>query len=373
MKPQQLSQRMATFDMTAVRAMFERAALLKNPIDLSVGQPDFDVPELVKEEAINAIRNGKNRYTPAGGLPAFKTAIAEELKRDGIGCESVMAVSGASGGLLLALWALADENCEVLVPDPYFIGYPHLIRLAGAEVRFIDTYPKMRLTPELLQTAIQQSPASRKILLFNSPVNPSGIVYSEDEIKALVAVTKRHGVQVICDEVYDKFTFDAKFISWARFDNLAVVVRALGKSWAMTGWRCGLAGGPRHIIDAMTALQQVTFVCVNSPAQWAGIEAFKTDLKPYIDTYRRRRDLTYEMLRRRFELQEPQGAFYAFAKAPGGDVDRFLAKCLEKEVLVVAGSLFSQKNSHFRVSFALGDEKLKEGLRRLGEVADELG
>src|ERR1035437_7485050 len=113
---QQLSSRMGTFDMTAVRAMFERAAQLKNPIDLSVGQPDFDVPELVKEEAINAIRSGKNRYTPAGGIPAFKTAIAEELKRDGIACESVMAVSGASGGLLLALWALADENCEVLVP-----------------------------------------------------------------------------------------------------------------------------------------------------------------------------------------------------------------------------------------------------------------
>jgi len=367
-----LARRMATLDMSGVRAMFERAAKMTDPIDLAVGQPDFEVPSAVQEAAIAAIRSGFNRYTPAAGIPGFKQAVRDELGRDGVQCESVMAVAGASGGLLLALWALADEDSEVLIPDPYFLGYPHLVSLVGAQARYLDTYPQMRLTPERLGKAIGESRAKHKILLFNSPVNPTGVVYSEAEIKALAEVTQALGVQVICDEVYDKFTFKTPFTSWLRFDSQAVGVRTLGKSWAMTGWRCGFAAGPTAVIEAMTAIQQVTFVCVNSPAQWASIEAFRTSVRPLIEDYGRKANMAYEALRANFEIPVPEGAFYIFAKIPGDDPALFHQCCLKEQVLVVPGELFSKRSTHFRLSFALSDEKLKAGLERLNKVANQI-
>jgi aspartate/methionine/tyrosine aminotransferase len=367
-----LANRMAGLDMSSIRAMFERAALLKNPIDLAVGQPDFDVPDAVKAAAIEAIRAGHNRYTPAAGMPGFKQAVREELAREGVSCEAVMATAGASGGLLLALWALADESCEVLVPDPYFVGYPHLVSLVGAKIRYIDTYPSMRITPELLRAAVCENPHLRKVLLFNSPANPTGIVYTEAEIQSLVAVTQQHDVQVIADEVYDKFSFTTPFVSWLKWDPQAVSIRTLGKSWAMTGWRCGFAAGPSQLIDAMTVLAQVTFVCVNSPAQWAAIEAFRTPMHSMVEVYAKKARLAYESLKARFEIQVPEGAFYIFAKIPGGNPADFHKRCLKHEVLVVPGELFSQKNTHFRLSFALSESVLKLGLDRLNNIAMEI-
>ena len=355
--------------------MFETSAKMKNPINLSLGQPDFDVPEAVKEAAIQAIRDGKNGYTMTTGIPELCSAISSDLKKKGIPAEAVMAVSGASGGLILALLALADELTSVLIPDPCFVSYAHMVRLAGATPRSIDTYPDFRLTPKKLETAFQDcqnSKITKHLLLFNTPVNPTGVAYTAEEIQNLAKTAKRLGLQVISDEVYEYFSYDFKHESWLKHDKNALMVHTFGKTWGMTGWRSGFVAGPQAIIDQIKTLQQFTFICTPHPVQWACITALQTDIDPLIQSYRKKRDFVYESLKTAYSLPFPQGAFYAFPKIPGGNADLFVKKCLEKELLIVPGKAFSQKNTHFRLSFATDEKTLEKGMDLLLKIAKEL-
>jgi len=363
--------RMRSLESSGIRKMFEMAGKMKNPIDFSLGQPHFDVPEPVKKAAIAAIQNGKNRYSVTAGFPEFREAVMEALSKEGVRPESVMGTAGASGGLTLALLALADESVEVLMTDPCFVTYGHLVRLTGARPKWMDTYPDFRLTPKHLEDAVRagDSKIERRILLFNSPVNPTGVAYTADEIKALAATSRRLGLQVISDEVYDRFCYDFPHECWLKHDPSAVLVRTFGKTWGATGWRVGHAAGPKEIIEQMTMLQQFTFVCVNTPSQWAAIEALKTDVSPFIEAYKRKRDLVYEGLRETYKMTHPQGAFYAFPQIPGKDAEDFLKRCIEKEILIVPGKFFSSRNTHFRISFALDDETLKRGIEILVRIA----
>lgn len=354
----------------AVRQIFERASRMKNPVDLSVGLPDFEVPERIRKAAVVAIEQGRNRYTSSPGISELRRAIEQALKREGVPFGSVIATSGATGGLISALLALADHSTEVLLTDPCFVTYPHMVALARACTRWIDTYPDFRLTPERIEATAAVVPAGRrKILIFNSPVNPTGIAYTAEEIARLAATTRRLGIQVISDEVYDLFSYDFPHECWLKHDPGAVLVRTFGKTWAVTGWRCGYAAGPVEIIEAMIAVQQILYVCVPTPAQWAAIEALNTDMTHQRDLYRRKRDLAHASLSREFSVHRPQGAFYAFAEAPGGNAVRFLEECWKREVLVVPGEAFSRKGTHFRVSFALSDDRLAKGLVLLADAA----
>ncbi|MBI4404312.1 MAG: aminotransferase class I/II-fold pyridoxal phosphate-dependent enzyme [Deltaproteobacteria bacterium] len=364
-----LADRMQFYDMSGVRKLFELAAKMKDPVDLSLGLPDFDAPQRIKDSAMEAIQKGKNRYTMAAGIPELRKAIEQDLMREGVNAEATMAISGASGGLVLALLALADSDTEVLVPDPYFITYPHMVRLTGAPIRFIDTYPDFRLTPEKLQTAVNQMPkGKRRVLIFNSPVNPSGIAYRAEEIRELASCARLLDLQVISDEVYNQFSYDFSHHSWLKHDSTAILIRTFGKTWGMTGWRCGYAAGPKAVIDAMTALQQFIYVCVNAPSQWASVVALQTEMKKEIESYRKKRDFIYEQLKGAFKIAKPEGAFYAFPEMPC-NAERFQQECLKREVLIVPGGAFSQRNTHFRISFALSDEKLKRGVELLLDVA----
>ncbi len=360
------AERMKVLQPSAIRRMFEMGQMMKNPIDLSLGRPNFDVPVEMKNAMKRAIDEGKNGYTVTAGAPEFLVAVRKYLARENVHPEGVMAIAGGSGGLILALLAMADESCEVLVTDPGFVSYNHFIRLAGSTPRYIDTYPDLKLTPERLRAAV--TPKTR-ILIFNSPVNPTGVAYSPEEIKALAEESRRLGLQVISDEVYDEFCFDFPHECWLKHDSGAVLVRALTKTYGVPGWRCGFAAGPKKIIDQMTMLQQFTFVCMNTPAQYAAIEAFQLDRRAVIADFKRRRDYVYGELSRVFEVVKPQGAFYIFPKAPRGDSAAFLQKCIEHEILVVPGDAFSAKNTHFRVSYAVADDVLQRGVELLIRLA----
>ncbi|MBF0105577.1 MAG: aminotransferase class I/II-fold pyridoxal phosphate-dependent enzyme [Deltaproteobacteria bacterium] len=368
------AKRMNQLQSSSIRKMFEMAAKMKNPVNLSLGMPDFDVPANVKKQAVKAINDGKNKYTLTRGIPEFTLAIVDTLKNEGVNTESVMAVSGASGGLVLALLAMADDAAEVLIPDPCFVSYQYMVSLSGAKIRRIDTYPDFRLTPELLAKAVtaskKENPAiKQRILLFNSPVNPTGIAYHASEIKALATTAKKHHLQVISDEVYDRFCYDFKHECWLKHDTNALLIRTLGKTHGMTGWRSGYAAGPASIIEQMTMLQQFTYVCVNTPTQWASIEALKTNVDHLIKSYKSKRDMIYEGLKNHYNLQKPQGAFYAFPECPDGDGEAFLKKCIANEILIVPGSAFSQRHTHFRLSFALSDQELERGIKALVKVS----
>ncbi len=346
--------------------MFELAASMKNPINLSLGQADFDVPENVKRSAIEAIQRGKNRYSITAGEPDFQSATKNFLHRQGLEVESVMGIAGASGGLVLSLFAFADSRCEVLIADPYFVCYTALIQITGATPKLIDTYPEFKLTPEKLKASAS---AKSRVLIFNSPSNPTGVAYTEKEISELAACAKSLGLQVISDEVYDSFSYDFPHVSWLKYDKDAVLIRSFSKTGGMPGWRAGYAAGPAAIIEKLKVLQQFTFVCTNTPSQWAAIEAFNTDISPHIQAYKKKRDLVCSVLSGSFNFVKPSGAFYIFPEIPGGDSEYFVKRCIERELLIVPGKAFSQRDSHFRISYATDDTTLQRGLEILVDIA----
>jgi aspartate aminotransferase/aminotransferase len=242
-----------------------------------------------------------------------------------------------------------------------------MVRLAEAQPKFISTYPDFKLTPKQLEAAC--TPRS-KVLIFNSPVNPTGVAYSREEIAALASTAKRLKLKVISDEVYDLFCYDFPHDSWLKHDSDAILVRSFSKTWGMPGWRVGFVSGPAEVVDQMKVLQQFSFVCVPTPFQYACAEALKLSMEEYREKYARKRDIAFEGLKGAFKVSRPGGAFYIFPEYPGGDGERFLAKCMEQEVLVVPGNTFSQKNSHFRVSYALDNETLQRGVEKLVKIAN---
>ena len=358
-----IADRMGMIDSSGIRKVFDLGKTLKNPINLSIGQPDFDVPEPVKASAMHAIETGHNKYTVTQGIPELRSAVLKvEKKRCGISHDSVLITSGVSGGLLLAFMTLVNPGDKVAIPDPYFVMYKHLCRLLGRVPVYVDTYPDFRLTVKDLEAA---GAADAKILLLNSPNNPTGAVIPEKDLKAIAKWAKKNSVFLITDEVYSTFCYDGEFSSVASFSDDVLLLNGFSKSAAMTGWRLGYAVGPEPIIQEMTKLQQFSFVCAPSIAQYAGLVALSLATDPHVRVYRAKRDMLYEGLSRKFNVQKPEGAFYAFVEAPEGDGDAFVKKAIEHSVLVIPGSVFSERKTHFRVSFAADDRAIQEGIEVL--------
>ena len=377
-----LAKRVHQLESSGIRRLFELGLKMKNPIDLSLGQPDFDVPAPVKKAATEAIEKGMNRYTPTAGLPELRKALSLQLRKENVHThENVMMISGGSGGLNLALFALADETSDVYLLDPCFLTYPQLIKLVNAEAVYVSTYPTFRLSPEGLAEAVKKReaelaargvPARRKILIFNSPGNPTGVAYTAAETEALARKARELQFQVISDEVYDTFTYDEPHVSWGKFDDQAIVIRAFSKTGGMPGWRIGYATAPTVIFNEMLKLQQFTFICINTPAQWACLKLLELDLSSIMDEYRARRDLICSLFDRHgFQYQKPGGSFYVFPSFPVKDVPRFMKRCIEREILIVPGELFSMQNTNFRVSFSVKPEVLERGVKLLSDIAAE--
>ncbi|MCG3178860.1 MAG: putative N-acetyl-LL-diaminopimelate aminotransferase [Phycisphaerae bacterium] len=367
-----ISKRSAAVNASGIRKVFDLAADLKDPINLSIGQPDFDVPDAIKSAAVEAIQAGFNRYTQTQGTGELREALAARLAtRPGWEKPSVLVTSGVSGGLMLAFMALLDAGDEVIVPDPYFVMYKHLVRLVGAKPVFVDTYPDFRLDAARVEAAITER---TKLILVNSPANPTGKVASADDLRAVLEVARRRGVLALSDEIYDEFNYDGDFVSAATLagpDEL-ILLGGFSKTYGMTGWRMGYAAGPRRIVEEMTKLQQYTFVCAPSMVQAAGLEALRTDMSGHIAAYGRKRDLIYEALRKDFDVERPGGAFYIFPAAPGGSATAFVAKAIANNVLIIPGSVFSERDTHFRISFATTEAKLAEGAAVLCRLAREM-
>ena len=364
-----LAERMSRVDASGIRKVFDLAASLQNPINLSIGQPDFDVPEPCKRRAIEAIRSGRNKYTVTQGEAALRERIGRHLREEFGGFDSpVLVTSGVSGGILLALWATLDPGDEVIVPDPYFVMYKHLPRLVGARPVFVDTYPDFRLRAERLEAAVTER---TRMLILGSPANPTGVVWSAEELSAAAAVARRHDLVVLADEIYRDFSYDGPAPSvWGLTDRV-VLLRGFSKTHAMTGWRLGYATGPAEIIGAMTTLQQYTFVCAPAPLQWGAVEALDVDASAQVEAFRRRRDLVYEGLRGRFRLEKPGGAFYLFPEAPGGSGTQFAERAIRAGVLVIRGGVFSERDTHFRIAYAAEEEVLERGVEALNRLAGE--
>jgi aspartate/methionine/tyrosine aminotransferase len=361
-----LAKRMSEVEASGIRRVFDLAAKIKNPCNLSIGQPDFDVPEPAKEAAIEACRAGFNKYTVTQGIPELREGIKAKLKARGWEPEDVIITSGVSGGLTLAVLAMVDAGDEVLVPDPYFLGYKQLLKLVGANPVYVDTYPDFRLSPERLERA---ATPRTKLLFLNSPANPTGAVASEADLKGIAEICRKRGISVISDEVYDAFSYDGPAPSITKFLPEALVLNGFSKIHGMTGWRLGYAAGPKELLREMLKLQQITFVCAPSITQKGALAALDLNTESQIASYRRKRDLIYEGLKGKFEVAKPAGAFYIFPKVPKGTDAEFVERAIAKECLIIPGSVFSERNTHFRISYATTEEQLRRGIDILTGLA----
>ncbi|MBN2270076.1 MAG: aminotransferase class I/II-fold pyridoxal phosphate-dependent enzyme [Sedimentisphaerales bacterium] len=361
-----IADRAERIDASGIRKVFALAASLEDPVNFSIGQPDFDVPDELKEEAIEAIRAGANKYTQTSGDEQLREKVTQRLKDD-FGWENPagLVTSGVSGGILLALLVLVDPGDEVIMPDPYFVMYKHLVNMLGGRCIFVDSYPRFDLPVDAIAKAIGPK---TKLIAVNSPCNPTGMVYSQERLSELAKVAAEHNVPVLSDEIYEKFSYDGRCESIAGYYDKTLVLRGFSKSYAMTGWRLGYAAANeplRAVIEEMTKIQQYTFVCAPSPFQKAAITAIDYDVGALVNAYRRKRDLIYDGLKGKFELVRPSGAFYAFVKAPNGDATAYVEKAIKNNLLIIPGNVFSERDTHFRISYATSDEKIRHGIEIL--------
>ncbi|MCK4871517.1 MAG: aminotransferase class I/II-fold pyridoxal phosphate-dependent enzyme [Phycisphaerales bacterium] len=369
-----ISRRATDIDASGIRRVFDLGAQLKSPINLSIGQPDFDVPEPIKQAAIDAIRAGRNGYTVTQGIADLRArltkTVADEFGWDFEGPNpehSLFITSGVSGGLLLAMLALIDPGDEVIIADPCFVLYQHVIRMAEGRPVFCDTYPDFRLTAERIEAMITER---TKIVLINSPSNPTGVVNTQAELDQIVELCQSKGIMLISDEIYDVFTYAEHRVngtapSAAAKGRNILLMKGFSKTYAMTGWRMGYVAGPAAIINEMTKLQQYTYVCAPSMAQAACVTALDVDMSDFVTAYQRKRDMVVQRLSEVTELVVPGGAFYAFPKVPdalGCPAGRFVEDAVSKNVLIIPGSVFSQRDTHFRLSYATDDAVLSKGL-----------
>ena len=382
-----IADRVKLIDASGIRRVFDLAAKLKDPINFSIGQPDFDVPDEIKAAACDAINQGKNSYTQTQGTPDLRAAVTARLAREfpntlGNGSgqlnsdTGLVITSGVSGALVLTLLSTVGPGDEVVIPDPYFVMYKHLVNLTGATPVYVDTYPDFAVTAERLEPVINER---TKLVLFNTPSNPTGVVASQQVCKDVVELCEQRGVLLVSDEIYDEFCYEKTEIDGGTWcpsplhdSPNALLLRGYSKTYGMTGWRLGYAAGPAPVIEQMTKLQQYSFVCAPSMVQAAGAMALGVDMSQHVSAYERKRDRVVERLSPLYNLSVPGGAFYAFPEVPqslGLTATQFVEKAIEKSLLIIPGSVFSQRDTHFRISYACDDATLERGLDVLVELA----
>jgi len=367
-----VARRAGAFDSSGIRKVFDLAATLADPINLSIGQPDFAMPEAARAAAKAALDAGKNGYTPTQGIPALRDRLEERVRVEtGQPRRRLCVTSGSSGALVLTLMAILDPGDEVILFEPAFVMYRPLVEFLGGRVVAIDTAPAFRIDVDRVAAAI--TPHTRAILL-NTPANPTGHVAAADVVRDLARLAEQRGVTLVSDELYRSYCYDAPFHSPALYSERVVVIDGFSKSHAMTGWRVGWVHGPDDIVAACTMLQQYTFVCAPQVGQWAAVAALDAPMDAPLAECRRKRDLLMAGLREHYSFVPPGGAFYLYPLAPGGSGRAFAERAVaEEKLLVVPGSVFGAADTHFRIAYTVDERTLDRGiaaLRRLAATAD---
>ena len=388
----QLAKRILNIHASATIALNNRAMELKakglDIIDLTAGQPDFPTPEPVKNAGITAIQNNHTRYIPMRGLPELLRAVSDKLERENhirYLTEEILVSCGGKHSLYLAMQALLEPGDEALLLAPYWTSYPPQVELAGAEPVILPSEQEndFKVTRDDLERA---RTARTKVLVLNNPSNPTGSVYSRDEIGSIAAFAVEHGIIILSDEIYERLTFDGEpAVSPASVSdeakNITVTINGVSKSFAMTGWRIGYAAGPRHIIDAMARLQSHDITHPASIAEYAACTALaecgKT-AEEMRNEFERRRNFVVERLKKIPDIMVnvPKGAFYIFPRINAffgrgnngkrilNSMDLSLYLLEEAHVGTVPGSGFGD-DRFIRISFAQSMKQLEEGIQRL--------
>lgn len=369
-----IAKRLKNFDSSKIRAAFSIAEGIPRPIDLSIGFPEDNTPEYIKLAGIEAIKNNHTRYTATNGLAELRAAIATKLKYENhisTKAAQVTITPGITMGILLCYLAVLDPGDEILVPEPVFPPYKDLAVMLGAVPIMVDTTPSFQLTADLIRPLITPK---TKVLVINSPNNPSGAVYPKSEQIKIAALVKKHGLVVISDEVYEHFSYDKTHFSIGGVYPNTLTLNGFSKSYAMTGWRVGYISGPLEIIDAINELQQYTVFSSSSISQHAALAALRKSPANVLKKYHAKRDMAKNNLAKTFpDIQGAQGAFYMFLRLPSGVLDMDLVNNLaHRGVIALPGSAFSHHNNYIRIAYGLDNRKLVEGLKRLCESTKAL-
>ena len=364
-----IASRMRRIESSGIRKVFDLARKLKDPINLSIGQPDFQVPEVCRAAAIRAIESGHNSYTVTQGLASLRDRLGQQIaeRYPTHTDRRLLITSGTSGALVLALACILDPGDEILACDPWFVMYPNLAELAGGTMKALPTGPDFLPDPEQVAAAI--GPRT-KALIVNSPANPTGAVMPASLMKTLAQICAEKGVLLISDEIYSLFSYDGPHRSPAEFNEHVLVIDGFSKTYAMTGWRVGYVHGPARLIEEMTKLQQFTFVCAPSMAQHGALAALDLDMTPVVNAYRAKRDFMRAALADLYDIGPPGGAFYLYPRAPGGQLGtEFVNKAIANNLLIIPGQVFSAADTHFRISYAVADRELERGAELLRQLA----
>ena len=356
----------------------------KNVVDFSVGEPDFDTPDTIKNAAIEALQKGFTKYTPPSGIPDLKNAIAAKLKKENglsYAPHQIVVTSGAKQALFTSLFVLTEESDEVLIVAPYWVSYPEMASLAGASPKIIITDYKQgfKLTPELLRKNIT---SKTKVLILNYPSNPAGVMYTPQELEALAAVIQKHDLWVISDEIYEKILFDGRqFVSFATLPGMAertITVNGVSKSFSMTGFRIGYIASTEAVAKACDTIQSQTTSCATSFCQKGAVAAFSLGEEWFSQVrniFAQRRERIYNGLQKiqKISVHKPEGAFYIFCDVvkTGMKGIAFSEALLKEEyVATVPGDGFGY-DSFIRMSFATSDQQIDEGLARIARFVEK--
>ena len=397
-----LSKNLEKIAPSATVAMTQLARDLKNQgkdvISLSAGEPDFDTPENIKRAAIEAITRGETKYTAVDGIDELKEAIIDKFSRDNnlnFLKENISVAPGGKTIIYNAMVATLNPGDEVIIPKPFWVSYPDIVKLAGGTPITIETSRNrnFKITADDLEKNITKN---TKWIIINSPSNPTGEVYSSEELQSLANVLKKYpNIYILSDDIYEHLLYEKKekFTTIGEIDDeinsRTITMNGVSKAYSMTGWRIGYCGGPKKIIDSMRKLQGQSTSNPSSISQWAAVEALNGDqsfLKNWLDSFEMRRNKVVEMINSAEGLSclKPKGAFYIYPSCEGvigkkltsgeeikNDEDFAMNLLKNKSVGVVHGSAFGL-SPYFRISYATSIEKLEEACERIIDFCDEL-
>lgn len=378
MKPNPvISSRVRHIPESATMKIADIAAKLRSEgqdiISFSLGEPDFETPENIKRAAKTALDRGETHYTQGSGIPELQEAIAEKLKNDNnldVSPADVLVTTGAKQAIFEAICTLIDEGDEVLLLDPAWVSYSAIVKFAGGKPVMVPVSEQEGYVPVDLQSHMTRN---TKLLILNSPCNPTGAVYGKNVVKAAAEAAEDHGVFVLSDEVYEKIIYGAKHHSiGSLIPDRTITINGFSKAYAMTGWRLGYATAPAPILQGMLKIQQHSVSNATSFVQRAGVEALRGDqgaVRAMVAEFKKRRDIMIDELRKMgIECAPPRGAFYAFAKVSqfGNSVEVTEKLLRDALVAVTPGSAFGPNGEGYvRLSYATSRQNIEDGINRI--------
>ncbi|MHC1773406.1 MAG: pyridoxal phosphate-dependent aminotransferase [Flexilinea sp.] len=368
---------------SGIREVFNRIAESNDVISFALGEPDFTTPNPIIEAAYKALVNGETHYTPNAGLYALRSAISNIYEKGRFCPEQVVVTAGATEAILLTLLTVVNPGDEVIVSEPYWPNYIGQIKTCGAVPRFVRTYEQdgFSLKPEKVENAITNK---TKIIILNSPANPTGAVISKEDLRGLADLAIKHNLTIISDEVYRHILYEGKFMSIADFDDIrsqCIIIDSFSKAYAMTGWRIGYAIAPVHIAKAMTRMHENSVSCISAFTQIAALKALEIG-EPYIQKmvseFAIRRDLVVNGIRSipRLNTICPTATFYLYFNIceTGMNSRDFVFSLLDKEkVALVSGNAFGQgQENYVRLSYASSQQNIRLGLERIADFVNKI-